>query len=90
MTLRYSRHATEQMDRRGISKAAVETAVRYGRFWRAQGARKYRIDRGAIRKAKPRGPDLRQFEGVTVVVSAAVDRVVTVYRNKGGEKVWNR
>jgi len=84
----YSDHALQRMAQRGIRQAAVERAITFGRRWRAQGSRKYRIDRGTLAAHRSLAPLLRECEGITVVLAAAENLVLTVYRNREGEKVW--
>lgn len=86
--MRFSNHARSQMTRRRIREGEVRTVVSKGRRWHAQGARKFRVDRRTIRKAADEGDDLRRLDGITVVVSETSDLVMTVYRNRKGERVW--
>ncbi len=75
-----SRHARNRMDKRRISRAAVDAALRYGRKTYARGAVFYAIGRKEVEACRRHGIDIRAHRHVQVVCSP--DGVVlTVYRS---------
>jgi hypothetical protein len=74
-------HAKKQMQSRGISDAAIEAALDYGRVVFTRGATLYVIGRKEIEKEARRGVDLGGFNGIHVVC-AKDGVVITTYRNR--------
>ena len=84
--VRVTRHGRKRMDSRRIPEAGVEAALEWGRRWHGRGVTYHRLDRRSVMRARRRGVDLGDYEGITVV--AGLDgAVVTVYRNRQGNRV---
>lgn len=78
--VRWTDHAALRLAQRGISGCAVEAALDWGRPQRQRGGRVvYHLGNRAVRRALRCGVDLRQFQGVAVVLSGD-GFVVTVYK----------
>lgn len=80
-------HAARRATGRRIPVAGIEAAVRFGRRWRENKAWYYRLDRRSLKRARRRGEDLSRHEGITVVMGDE-GRVITVWRNRTGRKVY--
>jgi len=76
-----SRHALDQMDARGVSRAAVSQALIYGRQTWARGARIFVIGRREVQRFRADGINLDPYEGIQVVTQPD-GTIVTVYRNR--------
>ncbi len=76
-----TRHAWRRMTSRGISSAAVEAALAYGRTVYARGAAINVIGRKEVEQFGRMGINLSAFEGVQVVCSPD-GAVMTTYRNR--------
>ena len=74
-------HARRRMYSRGISPAAIRSALRYGRIIHVRGVKIYAIGRREVDRYMPHGVDLSRFEGVQVVCTPH-EVVRTVYRNR--------
>lgn len=75
-----TRHAWEQMCRRGISTTIIRNVIDYGRTVHVRGAKIYAIGRKEVRRYFHKGIDLAASEGVQVVCSDD-GVIVTTYRN---------
>jgi hypothetical protein len=76
-----TKHAAERMCTRGLPRAAVSAAVRYGRVVHTRGADILVIGRREVEWYGRDGIDLSRYEGVQVVCSTE-GAILTVYRNR--------
>lgn len=81
-----SRHAMRRAHARGISSAAIDAALEFGRAYRCGDATVYRLDRRMVLTASARGHNLRRHEGVHVV-EADDGTVLTTYRNRNPPRI---
>ena len=70
------------MHKRGVTRAAVELTLSYGRQTYVRGARYYSIGRKEIRRHRERCPEMARHEGLHVVTQAN-GTILTVYKNRG-------
>jgi len=80
-------HANCSLNARGISRVAVESALRWGRRFRSHGAWVFRLDRRSVAEAATHGARVHEHEGVTVVISESF-RLITAWRNRSPGRVW--
>lgn len=74
-------HAWRRMSQRGISPAAIEAVIDYGRRGHRHGAIIYVVGRREINRWKRRGVDLRAHHGIHVVIDPS-GKVLTAWRNR--------
>jgi len=74
------------MNSRNISKESINYTLDYGTCYRDRKREVFRLDKKAISKAKLKGLDIGQHEGVHVVLDDD-GLVITVYRHKEGKKI---
>lgn len=74
-------HATIRMQQRGIRHDAVQAAIAYGRRIHAKGLTFCVLGRKEVLREAERGRDLRDFEGLHVLMSHD-GAVVTAYCNR--------
>ena len=74
-------HAWKRISGRRICEKGIFAAIEHGRRYWNHGRLVYRLDRRCISKARGRGLDLQQYEGIHVVLGDE-GQVVTVYKNK--------
>ncbi len=79
-------HARLRVAQRGISAAAIDATLAWGRCFRSRGVEVYRLDRRSVCEALARGADVARYEGTHVVVGRG-GVVVTTYRNRDGRRV---
>ena len=82
----FTQHGWERATARGISKDGVAAALRWGRRYWSRGCRVHRLDRRSVARARHRGDDIHEHEGITAVVSPC-GLVVTTYRNRNPRRV---
>lgn len=75
-----TRHAWQRMCARGISLAALDATLTYGRVAHIRNAAIYAIGRSEVSRYRRHGADLAAYEGIQVVCSLD-GKVMTVYRN---------
>jgi murein DD-endopeptidase MepM/ murein hydrolase activator NlpD len=88
----HSPHAARRMAQRAVSQHQVELALAWGRRIHQSGGREaFHIGRKEVRRAATFGIDLREAEGVAIVV-AADGVVVTVLRSIDRRRLvrWSR
>lgn len=78
---RLTTHAALRMQQRGIGADGLQAALAYGRRIRAKGLTFCVLGRKEVQRQAERGVDLRDFEGLQVLLSHD-GAVVTVYRNR--------
>jgi hypothetical protein len=78
---RRSQHAKRRMQERSIPDTLVEDVLLFGRLVHSRGARIFVVGRREVARAQHRGVDLRDCEGLHVVVSGLQDEIITTYRN---------
>lgn len=81
-----TKHAQLRGAQRGISDAAIDAALAWGRCFRSREVEVFRLDRRSVREAMARGVDVARYEGTHVVVGRG-GVVVTSYRNRVGRRV---
>lgn len=74
-------HAAIRMQQRGISRAALQTVLDFGRRIHAKGLTFYVVGRKEVAVYADRGVNLASFEGMQVLV-ATNGVVVTTYRSR--------
>ena len=74
-------HAAIRMQQRGISRAALQTVLTFGRRIRAKGLTFYVVGRKEVALYADHGVNLAKFEGMQVLV-ATDGVVVTTYRSR--------
>ena len=79
--LSLTNHAAIRMQQRGISRAALQTVLTFGRRIRAKGLTFYVVGRKEVALYADHGVNLAKFEGMQVLV-ANDGMVVTTYRNR--------
>ena len=79
--LSLTNHAAIRMQQRGISKAALQAVLDFGRRIHAKGLTFYVVGRKEVALYADRGVNLTNFEGLQVLV-AADGAVVTTYRSR--------
>ena len=79
--LSLTNHAAIRMQQRGISRAALQTVLTFGRRIRAKGLTFYVVGRKEVALHADRGVNLANFEGMQVLV-ANDGMVVTTYRSR--------
>ena len=79
--LSLTNHVAIRMQQRGISRAALQTVLTFGRRIHAKGLTFYVVGRKEVALYSDRGVNLANFEGLQVLV-AADGAVVTTYRNR--------
>lgn len=78
---RLTTHAAVRMQQRGIRGDALQAALAFGRRIHARGVTFCVLGRKEVQRQAERGVDLRDFEGLQVLL-AHDGTVVTVYRNR--------
>lgn len=81
---RYTKHARERGQMRGIRDDDVAMAIRYGREYRERGATIYYLGERHVPRELLRDARVRRMIGTTVVTSNHNGAVITVYRNRNG------
>lgn len=81
-----SKHAQLRVAQRGVSLAAVDATLAWGRSFFARGVEVFRLDRRSVEEAMERGFDVSAFEGTHVLVGRG-GTVVTTYRNRSARRV---
>ena len=89
LDLPLTRHAACRCHTRGISFAAIEAALLYGRHRHARGADVYVLGWREIRQWARSGVDITRWHGVQVVCANG-GQVLTVYRNKNPRALRDR
>ncbi len=84
-----SAHARKRMRDRGISLNSLFNVLQFGRVVRTRGAAIYAVGRKEVKAQAVHGIDLRDSEGVHVVMERG-DVVRTVYRNRSLKSVRKR
>lgn len=79
--LSLTNHVAMRMQQRGISRAALQTVLTFGRRIHAKGLTFYVVGRKEVALYADRGVNLVNFEGLQVLV-AADGAVVTTYRSR--------
>ena len=79
--LSLTNHAAIRMQQRGISRAALQAVLDFGRRIHAKGLTFYVVGRKEVALYADRGVNLTNFEGLQVLV-AADGAVVTTYRSR--------
>ena len=79
--LSLTNHAAIRMQQRGISRAALQAVLDFGRRIHAKGLTFYVVGRKEVALYADRGVNLANFEGMQVLV-ANDGMVVTTYRNR--------
>ena len=79
--LSLTNHAAIRMQQRGISKAALQAVLDFGRRIHAKGLTFYVVGRKEVALYADRGVNLANFEGLQVLVTAD-GAVVTTYRSR--------
>ena len=79
--IRLTVHASQRMNARGISHAAVQATLRHGRIVHVRGAAIHAIGRKEISRFRQHGIDLSRYEGIQIVCSPD-GTILTVYRNR--------
>ncbi len=79
--LSLTNHAAIRMQQRGISRAALQAVLDFGRRIHAKGLTFYVVGRKEVALYADRGVNLANFEGLQVLV-AADGAVVTTYRSR--------
>jgi hypothetical protein len=82
----FTAHARLRLAQRGISLAAIDATLAWGRSFFARGVEFFRLDRRSVEEAMERGFDVSAYEGTHVVVGHG-GIVVTTYRNRSGRRV---
>ena len=77
----FTKHAWQRMTERGLSTAAIETALDYGRIVHVRGAAIFAIGKKEVAGCQSRGINISDFEGVQVVCKPN-GMILTVYRNR--------
>ena len=75
-------HAIKRMSQRAINPEHIQLALEYGRLIHSRHAKFYVIGKKEVQRLGKEGVDLRQMEGLQVVVSEKTNLVMTVYKNK--------
>ncbi len=78
---RITQHASARMNARGLTNAAINVALTYGRVVHVRGAAIYVIGRKEVEKMARAGLKLDAYEGVQVVCTPDDAAVLTAYRN---------
>lgn len=76
-----STHAEARMYQRGVSPDGVALALRFGRKIHSRGAVFHVIGKKEICRLSEKVPEIRELDGLQVVVSPAGDAVITIYKN---------
>ena len=85
-TPRYSAHAARRTGARGLSPAAIDAALRWGRRYWSHGDQVFRLDHRSVVQAREAGVRVDAHEGVTVVLTA--DGVVrTAWRHRSPGRI---
>lgn len=79
--LELTRHAEYRMYGRGLSRAAIQAGLEWGRTVHVRGAEIYAIGRREISSAAHKGVDLSRLSGLQVVCHPD-GAILTVYKNK--------
>ena len=76
-------HALKRSNSRRISLNKLELVLTYGRHFFSNGAKVYFIGRKEIEKARLKGLNLSELEGINVIVHQNTDSelVITVFKN---------
>ena len=74
-------HARKRMFSRGLSTAAIEAGLEWGRTVHVRGAEIHAIGRREVTRASREGVDLARLAGLQVVCQAN-GAILTVYKNK--------
>lgn len=81
---RFTKHALERAQTRGIRPDDIEMAIRYGQECRERGATIYYLGERHIPRELLRDARIRRMIGTTVVTSNHNGAIITVYRNRNG------
>ena len=84
--LLYTDHAMRRRFGRSISDDAINATLDFGRRYWNHGSLVYRLDRRSIAKAKEQGFNIRQHEGIHVVLSQD-GIILTAYRNRSCKRM---
>ena len=79
--IRLTIHASQRMDARGISDAAVQAALQHGRVVYVRGAAIHAIGQKEISRCQRQGIDLSRYEGIQIVCTHN-GSILTAYRNR--------
>ena len=77
----FTKHAWQRMTERGLSTAAIEAALDYGRIVHVRGAAIFAIGKKEVARCQSRGINISDLEGVQVVCKSD-GMILTVYRNR--------
>lgn len=75
-------HARKRMNQRGITTAAIDLALRYGRAIYRNGALRYTIGRKEIDRYRDVEPCITRYHGIHVICATDSGQILTTYRNK--------
>ncbi|MCB9795190.1 MAG: hypothetical protein H6741_21005 [Alphaproteobacteria bacterium] len=76
-----TKHAWKRLCGRGVSRASITAALRWGRRTWSHGELHYFLGKRAVKAARRQGVRVDAHEGTTVILSLD-DQIVTVYRNR--------
>ena len=77
----FTRHGWQRYSGRGLRKADIQAALRYGRHSYSGGCEQFFLGQREVERARQRGIDLSRHKGVHVVVDSE-GIVVTTFRNQ--------
>jgi hypothetical protein len=81
--VRVTAHAWQRMSARGISPAAIDAALAWGRVGHELGhATSHFLGRREVERAARLGEDLSHLEGLVVLVAADGATILTTFRNR--------
>lgn len=81
-----SLHARSRLDARGVSKTALEAALRWGRRTWSHGDLCFRLDHRSVAVARKRGVRVDAHEGTTVIITQD-GTVRTIWRNRAPRRL---
>ena len=84
--LLYTDHAMRRRYGRSISDDAINATLDFGRRYWNHGSMVYRLDRRSVAKAKEQGHNIREHEGIHVVLSRD-GIILTAYRNRNCKRL---
>ena len=77
-----TQHALTRMSGRGFHSNTVDTVLTYGRVIHVRGAAIHVIGKKEVERLSRTGVDVGHCEGVQVVCTPDLSKILTVYRNR--------
>ena len=74
-------HACKRMDQRGLKQEAIEVALTYGRRIHSRRALYYVVGQKEIREFGKICPEIKELDGLQVLMDSESKHILTVYRN---------